>query len=220
MIVNGIQFGRAVFLNINKYLKYTLVGNFGNFFALAFLYLLALNLPLLPIQLLLTSLITDVPLITISSDTVNTEEMKRPEKYDAHSLMFISIILGSFTTLFELILFVLIKSLSLQLIQTSMFLYLTFIQLIVIVSIRNQDHFWKGKRPSWLLIIAIALAFVVSLALPYLTIFETLFHFIPVPPGLLAIILGLVVVYLFILDFIKVWYYRIVERTNKKTSVV
>jgi Mg2+-importing ATPase len=218
VIVNGIRFGRAIFLNINKYLKYTMVGNFGNFFALAFLYLLALDLPLLPIQLLLTSLITDVPLITIASDIVNTEEMLRPEKYDARSLMFISIILGSFTTLFELIFFVLIKSISPHLIQTSMFLYLTFIQLIVIASVRNQDHFWRGKRPSWLLIIAIALAFVVSLALPYLTIFEIWFRFTPLPPGVLALILGLVVVYVFLLDTIKVWYYRIVERATKKTS--
>lgn len=218
VIVNGIQYGRAIFLNINKYLKYTMVGNFGNFFALAFLYLLALDLPLLPVQLLLTSLITDVPLITIASDTVNPQETLRPEKYDARSLMFISLILGSTTTLLELIFFVLIKSLSPQFIQTSMFLYLTFLQLIVIVSVRNQDLFWRGKRPSWLLGLAIALAFVVSLALPYLTIFETWFHFTPLTLEVLAIILGLVVVYLFLLDTIKVWYYRIVERAERKTA--
>jgi P-type Mg2+ transporter len=212
VIVNGIQYGRATFLNINKYLKYTMVGNFGNFFALAFLYLLSLDLPLLPVQLLLTSLITDIPLITIASDRVNTEEMLRPEKYDARSLMFISLILGSFTTFFELIFFALLKFRSPQLIQTSMFLYLTFIQLIVVVSVRNLDHFWRGKRPSWLLTIAISLAFLISLALPYLTIFEDLFRFTPLPPDVLAIILGLVVVYVFVLDTIKVWYYRIVER--------
>ena len=43
--------------------------------------LLALFLPLLPIQLLLTSLITDLPLIAIAADTVNTEEMLRPEMF-------------------------------------------------------------------------------------------------------------------------------------------
>lgn len=132
--------------------------------------------------------------------------------------MFISLILGSTTTLLELIFFVLIKSLSPQFIQTSMFLYLTFLQLIVIVSVRNQDLFWRGKRPSWLLGLAIALAFVVSLALPYLTIFETWFHFTPLTLEVLAIILGLVVVYLFLLDTIKVWYYRIVERAERKTA--
>ncbi len=212
VIINGIQEGRAIFVNINKYIKYTMVGNFGNFFALAFLYLFALNLPLLPVQLLLTSLITDVPLITISSDTVNSAETVRPEKYDARALMFISLILGSFTAFFELFFFALVNSKSPQSIQTSMFLFLTFVQLIVIVSIRNHDFFWKGKKPSLLLSSAMIMAFVVSLALPYIPIFARLFSFIPLPLGELAIILALVLVYLFLLDLIKVWYYRAVEK--------
>ena len=212
VIINGIQYGRAIFLNINKYIKYTMVGNFGNFFALAFLYLLALNLPLLPVQLLLTSLITDVPLITISSDTVNSAETVRPGRYDARLLMLISLMLGSFTALFELLFFALVNFKSPQFIQTSMFLFLTFIQLIVIVSIRNHDHFWKGKKPSLLLSSAIIVAFVVSLALPYIPIVARLFSFTPLPLGELAIILALVLVYLFLLDLIKVWYYRAVEK--------
>jgi len=110
VIINGIQQGRIIFLNINKYLKYTLVGNFGNFFALAILYLLALDLPLLPVQLLLTSLVTDVPLITIASDRVDSKEAMRPEKYNTRSLMLISLVLGSCTALFELLYFALVTS--------------------------------------------------------------------------------------------------------------
>lgn len=217
VIINGIHYGRATFLNINKYIKYTMVGNFGNFFALAFLYLLTLDLPLLAVQLLLTSLITDVPLITISSDTVNNGETMRPEKYDTHALMFISIILGTMTAFFELIFFALLKIRSSLFVETSMFLYLTFVQLIVIVSIRNQDHFWKGKRPSTLLAIAISLAFIGSLALPYIPILAGLFSFTPLPLSQIGIILGLVVVYLFALDRVKVWYYRIVERGSRRS---
>lgn len=218
VIIDGIREGRGIFVNINKYLKYTLVGNFGNFFALAFLFLLALDLPLLPVQLLLTSLITDVPLITIASDTVDDDELWRPSKYDAHALMLISLILGSLTAFFELLFFVLVKSRSPSFIQTSMFLYLTFLQLFVIVSIRNKDHFWKGKRPSWLLSIAIFLAFLVSLALPYIPVFGSLFHFIPLPLVELAIILALVVVYVFVLDFVKVWYHEIAVREVKQVE--
>lgn len=212
VIVSGIQYGRAIFLNITKYMKYTMVGNFGNFFALAFLYLLALNLPLLPIQLLLTSLITDVPLITIASDQVNGEEMQRPEKYDARSLMFLSLLLGSLTSLFELLFFTLVQYRSPLFVQTSMFLYLTCIQLIVIVAIRSRDHFWRGERMSWPLALAMSFAFVASLALPYLPLFENLFHFTALPLRELAFILASLVVYVFVLDIVKVWYYRIVER--------
>ncbi len=208
VIINGIEEGRAIFLNIDKYLKYTMVGNFGNFFALAILYLFSLNLPLLPVQLLLTSLITDVPLITIASDRVDEKEAMKPEKYNTRSLMVISLVLGSCTALFELLYFVLISSRPPLFIQTSMFLFLSILQLIVIVSIRDHNYFWKGPRPSPLLSLAIALAFVVSLALPYIPLTARLFSFVPLPLRELAIVVGLAVVYVVVLDVIKVWYYR------------
>lgn len=217
VIIKGIQYGRATFLNINKYIKYTMVGNFGNFFALAILYLFSLNLPLLPIQLLLTSLITDIPLITIASDTVDSEEVMRPEKYRMRSLLVVSLFLGAFTTLFELMFFTMIRMRSVLFIQTNMFLYLTFIQLAAIVLVRNQDHFWRGKKPSLLLFGAISLAFFLSLALPYIPLFEHLFVFVPLPLGNIAIIVMLVVAYVFVLDLCKVWYYKVLEKGLKRS---
>ena len=215
VIINGIQQGRIIFLNIDKYLKYTMVGNFGNFFALAILYLLALNLPLLPVQLLLTSLITDIPLITIASDRVDSKEATRPEKYSTRSLLSISLVLGSCTTLFELLYFALVSSRSLVFVQTSMFLFLTLLQLIVIVSIRNHDYFWRGTRPSTLLATAVALAFVVSFALPYIPLTARLFSFTPLPLQEVAIVVGLALVYLVVLDVVKVQYYK---RADKDAS--
>src|SRR5258708_2135650 len=87
VIINGIEYGRTIFVNINKYIKYTMVGNFGNFLALAGLYLLSSDLPLLPVQLLLTNLLTDLPLICIYSDNVNTYQVKKPQRFNIHSLM-------------------------------------------------------------------------------------------------------------------------------------
>jgi Mg2+-importing ATPase len=208
VIINGIQQGRIIFLNIDKYLKYTLVGNFGNFFALAILYLLSLNLPLLPVQLLLSSLITDVPLITIASDRVDSKEATSPEKYNTRSLILISMVLGVPTSLFELLYFALVSSRPLPFVQTSMFLFLTLLQFIVIISIRNRDYFWRGVRPSTLLASAIALAVAISFALPYIPATARLFSFTPLPLQELAIVVGLALVYLVVLDVIKVWYYR------------
>lgn len=212
VIINAIHYGRAIFLNIEKYLKYTMVGNFGNFFALAILYLLALNLPLLPVQLLLTSLITDVPLITIASDRVDSKQAMRPGKYNTRSLLVISLVLGSCTALFELLYFALITSRPPLFIQTSMFLFLSSLQLIVIVSIRTHDFFWRGTRPSTLLAATIALAFVTSLALPYIPFTAHLFSFTPLPLQELAIVIGLAMLYVVVLDLIKVWYYRSREK--------
>ena len=215
VIINGISDGRAIFLNIDKYLKYTLVGNWGNFFALAILYLFSLNLPLLPVQVLLTSLITDLPLVTIASDRVESKEVQRPEKYNMRSLMVLVLVLGVPTTLFELLYFALVSSHSRLFVQTSMFLFLTLLQFLVIVSIRNRDFFWRGTRPSTLLASAAGLACVVAFALPYIPFTARLFTFTPLPLKELAIVLGLGMLYLVILDVIKVWYYR---RTDKGTG--
>ena len=65
VVVSGIKYGRRIFVNINKYIKHTMVGNFGNFLSIAILYLVALGLPQLPIQLLLSNVITDLPLLSV-----------------------------------------------------------------------------------------------------------------------------------------------------------
>ena len=212
VMIHGIQAGRAIFHDIDKYLKYTMVGNFGNLFAMAVLYLVAVDLPLLPVQLLLTSLITDVPLLTIASDTVDRQETMRPQKYNPRSLIWLSVVLGSWTALFELAYFALVTTRAPAYVQTSMFLFLTVLQLIVIVSIRHRDSFWKGAGPSPLLAVAIGLAFVVSLALPYLPPIAGLLSFQPLPLSELGIVLGLAVVYVVVLDVIKVWFYKTIDK--------
>jgi P-type Mg2+ transporter len=212
VIVNGVRSGRAIFANINKYITYTMVGNFGNFFALAVLYLLSLDLPLLPVQLLLTSLITDVPLITISSDSVEHGEVQRPAKYDIHSLIFVSLILGSLTMVFIVLFFAFVRSGSPASIETSMFLFLTLLQIFVIVSIRNRGHFWEANKPALPLAVAMILALLLSLALPYIAPLASLFFFTPPSLSELGIILVLCLAYIFALDWVKVRYYRMTPR--------
>ena len=73
-----------------------------------------------------------------------------------------------------------------------MFLFLSLLQLVVIVSIRNHDYFWRGAKPSPLLAAAVALAGLVSFALPYLPPTARLFTFAPLPVKELAIVVGLI----------------------------
>jgi Mg2+-importing ATPase len=96
-----------------------------------------------------------------------------------------------------------------------MFLSLTFLELFVIVSIRNREPFWQGKRASLPLSIAISLAFLFSLALPYVPITARLFSFTPLPLQDLGILLALTVSYVFALDAVKVWYHRLTTQMQK-----
>ena len=208
VIVNGIKSGRAIFANINKYIRYTMISNFGNFFALSALFLLSTTLPLLTLQLLLTSLLSDIPLIVISTDNVDASALQRPSRYDMHSLIFVSIILGSFTAIFEILFYSLVRSQNLALARTDLYLYLTVISFVVIVAVRNRGHFYKAARMSSALKWAFGLIALLSIALIYFPPTRDVFSFKALPIGSLALIILMTGTYLAALDMIKVWFYR------------
>ena len=56
--------------------------NFGNMFSMAGASLLLPFLPLLPKQILLTNLLTDLPEMTIATDSVDAEMLVRPRRWD------------------------------------------------------------------------------------------------------------------------------------------
>ena len=212
VIVNGIRYGRGIFVNVNKYIKHTMVGNLGNFFSLALLYLISVDLPLLPIQLLVGNLIQDIPLISVYSDTVDLNEVKRPQKYNVHSLMLISLFLGVFSGLYDFIYFAIVGFKTTATTQSSLFLFLTFTQLVIILSVRNKGHMWQGNKPSLLVLSLITLFFFVSLGVLYIHPIAQLLSFTPLPLQTLGVIVGATAVYIFSLDYIKVWYYRIIRK--------
>lgn len=208
VIINGIRYGRTIFVNINKYIKYTMVNNFGSFMALAVLYLFSRELPLLPIQVLLTNVLTDIPLVTIYSDTVEDKDVVKPERHNLRELLLISLILGVPTALFELLYFLMIRFQSTAVIQTSLYVFFTFTALIVFYAFRNNGFFWQVKRPSLLLNLSFFLTFVFSVGIIYIPFLQPYVHFVPLSFRMLAVLMVTTVIYFFILDLMKVWYYR------------
>jgi len=64
---------------------------------------------------------------------------------------------------------------------------------------------------------AVALAFVGSFALPYIPFTARMFSFTPLPLQDLAIVVGLALVYLGVLDVIKVRYYRRADKNDSRS---
>lgn len=209
VIINGISYGRSIFSNINKYIRFTMVSNFGNFFAISALYLISgANLPLLPIQLVLTSLLTDLPCITIATDNVSPEELVRPSKFNVHSLMFISMFLGSITALFEIMYYAIVRHQHIGVSQTGLYLFLTLVALVVIFTIRNKDHFWRATKLSRAMTSSFAIITVISIVTIYIGLTKRLFSFTALPIGIFAVTIVMVVFYVFVLDTIKTWFYK------------
>ncbi|MGZ3472567.1 MAG: HAD-IC family P-type ATPase, partial [Isosphaeraceae bacterium] len=68
VLVRGVREGRTTFANTMKYVFMATSANFGNMFSMAGASLFLSFLPLLPKQILLMNLLTDLPEMTIAAD--------------------------------------------------------------------------------------------------------------------------------------------------------
>ncbi|NLZ74653.1 cation-transporting P-type ATPase [Candidatus Falkowbacteria bacterium] len=208
VIVDGIKEGRRVFANTTKYIKTTLASNFGNFFAVAAASLLIDYLPMLPIQILLLNLLSDAPMISISIDNVDEKELESPRKYEANEIIVASIILGLISTVFDFLVFSIFFKMPAAVLRTNWFIASILTELVLVFSVRTKSFFLKTIRPSRSIIILSFLVVFITVALPFTTFGQEVFHFTPPRPEHLAIIFGVMVVYFFFTEVAKLFYYR------------
>ncbi|HEY0271748.1 MAG TPA: magnesium-translocating P-type ATPase, partial [Chitinophaga sp.] len=78
----GILEGRKTFANTMKYIFMATSANFGNMFSMAGASLFLPFLPLLPKQILLTNLLTDLPETAIAKDNVDLPSIQHPQHWN------------------------------------------------------------------------------------------------------------------------------------------
>ena len=96
---------------------------------------------------------------------------------------------------------------SASLFQTAWFVESLYTQSLVIFVIRTRTVPFFRSRPNNLLIFNILAILVVALALPY-TPLAGIFHFVPLPLTFLLILVVFIVVYLWLVELMKRWFYR------------
>lgn len=208
VIIDGIKEGRRIFVNSFKYIKTTLAGNFGNFYAMVFASLLVPFLPMLPLQILLLNFLTDFPMIAIGTDNVDIEELRKPKGFQIKEVVLVATLLGLVSTGFDFAFFGYFYRFGEQNLQTMWFIGSVLTEFFLIFSMRRQGFFLKGARPSkWLLGLTLLLV-PFSLALPYIGIAQEIFSFRPQPASSIVVGLILVFSYLATNEIVKLLYYR------------
>jgi Mg2+-importing ATPase len=218
VIVEGIREGRKVFANTIKYIKATLVSNIGNFFAIAIASFIVDFLPMLPIQILLVNLLSDAPMISISSDTADPGELLNPNKYEVKEITLMAIILGLVSTVDDFLFFGLFYRISPAVLQTNWFIGSILTELTLIFSIRTRKAFYRSTRPSIALIVLSVLACALTLVIPLTRMGENVFHFVRPTNAHLVLILSLVAAYFVVSEIVKNQFYKHFGSDNKKTS--
>nr|WP_092069995.1 HAD-IC family P-type ATPase [Dendrosporobacter quercicolus]NSL48088.1 HAD-IC family P-type ATPase [Dendrosporobacter quercicolus DSM 1736]SDM04890.1 Ca2+-transporting ATPase [Dendrosporobacter quercicolus] len=183
-IVKAMQEGRSIYANIRKAIRYGLATNFGEVVLMFFATLLALPLPLLPIQLLWINLIGDgLPVIALVNDPPGQGIMQQPPRGAKESVFYgglgpkiISrglIIGGSALALYAWKLF---TGASLRLARTFVLAQIVISQFIHIFDCRTEEQAGKvGMFSNWPLIGSVAVSIAMTVAVIYLPPLQRIF---------------------------------------------
>jgi Mg2+-importing ATPase len=209
VLVKGVQEGRRTFSNTMKYIFMATSANFGNMLSMAGASLLLPFLPLLPKQILLMNLLTDIPEMTISADNVDPEMVEKPRRWDLRFISKFMLVFGLLSTIFDFATFA-VLILLLQA-NTGMFRATWFVESIVsaatIVLIIRTKRSLLGSRPRIYLILAIISIVSLTVSLPA-TPLGGLFELESLPMTYYIAILLIVLSYVFAVEAAKRIFYK------------
>jgi len=198
VIADGVTLGRQTFANTLKYVRVTISANFGNMLSMALASAFLPFLPLLPRQILLLNLLSDIPAITISTDKVDPEQLATPRRWNLPEIRNFMIVFGSISSVFDLATFAVLYfgfHASPELFRTSWFIESLATELAAMLVLRTIRPFTASRPSTALLVSSIAIA-VLALALPYLSWLAVPLGFTPPPGMVLAALAVLIIIYI------------------------
>lgn len=217
VIVDGIREGRKIFANTLKYIKATLTSNFGNFYTLSFASLVIKYLPMLPVQILLLNLLSDFPMMSIATDAVDDEELKRPRGYNIREIALLAIVLGLVSTSFDFMFFGFFVRYGERTLQTMWFLGSIFTELVLLFSIRTAYVFFKARRPSMFVVIPTVLVAILAVVLPFSSWGQHALNLQKPSPFFLEVMFALVVLYFVSTEIVKLMVQRFLASGARAT---
>lgn len=206
---DGILEGRKTFINTLKYVFITTSANFGNMISVAVTSLFLPFLPLLPKQILLLNLLSDLPAMAISSDSVDAEQLTRPRKWDTKLIQKFMIVFGIESSLFDLLTFGVLLwffKTTPERFQTGWFLESVATEILILLVIRTQRTFLKSK-PGKHLLYAVLFVGTVTIILPYLP-FADFLGLSPLPLPMVGGMISIALLYALVAEFTKHYFFK------------
>ena len=212
VLSEGVIEGRKTFANTMKYVFMATSANFGNMFSMALLSLFLPFLPLLPSQVLLTNLLTDLPEMTIAGDSVDPELVSSPRRWSIKFIRNFMVVFGLLSSLFDYLTFGVLLFLlyaSVDQFRTGWFMESVVSASLVVMVIRTRRPFFQSKPSKYLLVVT-SIVCIAALMLPYTSLAD-LFGFMSLPIYFIIIVLMIIMVYIFLAEIVKRFFYRIVK---------
>lgn len=168
VLVEGVRAGRGAFANTLKYVFITASANFGNMFSMAGASLVAPFLPMLPKQILLLNVLSDLPAMTIATDRLDDELVARPRRWEMRAIRRFMITFGLVSSLFDYLTFGVLLSLHVPVatFRTAWFTESLLSELLILLVIRTRRPFYRSVPGRGLLVASVIVGAAVLL-LPY-----------------------------------------------------
>lgn len=209
ILVEGVQEGRRTFANTLKYVFMATSANFGNMFSMAGASLFLSFLPLLPKQILLTNLLTDIPEMTIAGDRVDEELIDRPRRWNIAFIRKFMLTFGLVSSIFDYLTFAVLLfflDASVEEFRTGWFVESVISASVIVLVVRSRRPFMRSKPSRGLLCATFAVVGLTWL-LPY-TMLRVPLGFVPLPASFLAALLCIVIGYVGVAEVAKKIFYR------------
>jgi len=219
VLADGINEGRRIFGNTMKYILMGTSSNFGNMFSAAVASVFLPFLPMEAIQILFMNLLYDVANMTLPTDNVDEEYIKKPKRWDISFVRKYTLFFGPFSSLYDFLTYGIMlfifntytgtpNSPLSHLFQAGWFVESFWTEVLVIFVIRTRrTPFFTSRPGKWLTLLALScVAF--GTILPF-TILGGALGFEPLPPDYWMLLFLMVATYLFLVDAGKVFFYKI-----------
>ncbi|KDE32801.1 calcium-translocating P-type ATPase, SERCA-type [Bacillus altitudinis] len=200
-IKSAIKEGRNIYENIRKFVRYLLASNVGEILVMLFAMLLALPLPLVPIQILWVNLVTDgLPAMALGMDKPEGDVMKRKprnmkEGIFARGLGWKVVSRGFLIGIATLLAFMFVYHRdpnNLQYAQTVAFSTLVLAQLIHVFDCRSERSiFERNPLGNMYLIGAVVSSLLLMLVVIYYPPLQPIFKTVAVAPVDWLLIIGM-----------------------------
>lgn len=209
VLCQGVREGRVTFANTLKYVFMATSANFGNMFSMAGASLFLSFLPLLPKQILLTNLLTDIPEMTIATDNVDSEMVEKPRRWNIAFIRNFMFTFGLLSSIFDYLTFgvlLLILHANEAQFRTGWFVESVVSASLVVLVIRSQKPFFRS-RPSKQLLTATLLIVALTLIFPF-TPLAPLLGFQPLSIAFLSMMGIIVILYITSAEVMKRAFYK------------
>lgn len=213
VLVQGVVEGRKTFANTLKYVFMATSANFGNMFSMAGASLFLPFLPLLPKQILLMNLLTDLPEMTIATDKVDDVMIEKPHRWDIKFIRSFMLVFGGLSSVFDYCTFgvlMLLLHADSALFRSGWFIESVASASLVVLVIRTRGVFLRSRPGRKLLLATLAVA-AAAVLIPYSPMAYLVVGFRPIPAEFLLWLSIIIIAYIISAEAVKKVFYRFVN---------